>query len=316
MDRLVPGSAAWRQAVRIMVAVIAAWVITEALHLRSYYWAMITTSIVVQNNLGGTLDAGANQLASTIAGGLLGMAGVWLRMQHVAPDWVILLAVLTPLALLAAMDSYLRAGPVTALIVMLITPTSGSGIDLALSRIGEIAIGSVIGVAVSLLVLPGRAGPELRRRVAEALRALGRHAAAALCGEVDEAGAAAVRAAIARAEAAGAALARERSVHLGSDLPADALLHGLSRLRADITLLRRAMGEDPAPAALAGPVRDWCDEAARNLLERSPAPGRDALAQVASALDAAHPLGFSFSLLLHDINELARPLDTASGVPS
>ena len=164
----------------MLVGVGLAFVLTRALHVHSGYWAMITVCVVVQGNIGGTLDAGLTQFAGTVVGGVLGMAGVWLRAHHMGPDWLILFGVLAPLAVLSASDTHLRTGPVTALIVMLVTPTSGSGIALGLARIGEIAIGSVIGIAVSILVLPGRAVRSFERQIAAGLRALGPLAAAHL----------------------------------------------------------------------------------------------------------------------------------------
>jgi uncharacterized membrane protein YccC len=143
-----------RTAARMLVALAAAFALTRALHLPSGYWAMITVTIVVQDNVGGTLDAGVSRFAGTVVGALFGMAGVLVRAHALVPKWAILAATMVPLALLSASTPRLRTAPLTALIVLLITPHSGSSIDLALSRIAEITLGSVIGILAALVVFP------------------------------------------------------------------------------------------------------------------------------------------------------------------
>jgi len=303
------GPAAWRQATRMLVAIGIAFALTRALHLRSGYWAMITVATVVQGNLGGTLDAGFSQFAGTVVGGLLGMGGVLLRTHHLAPDWVVLLAVLTPLAVLSASNPHLRTGPVTALIVLLVTPSAGSSIDLALGRIGEIAIGSVIGIAVSILVLPSRTAETLRRHIAAGLRALGARAYADLSGAPDDDRLdQAIHTAIADGDAAHTALMQERALRLGGAAPVDPLLPGLRRLRTDVFMLGNAAGADDPPG-LGAPVRDWFDRAADSVLHGTPAPVTEAIEAVAAACPTDRPLGFALHILQRDLADMAERIE-------
>jgi uncharacterized membrane protein YccC len=296
-----PGPAAWRQATRMLIALACAYLLTSTLHLHSGYWAMITVAVVVQGNLAGTLDAGISQLAGTVVGGLLGMAGVLARTHHLAPDWLVLVAILSPLALLSATDAHLRTGPVTALIVLLVTPATGSSIDLAMGRIGEIAIGSAIGIVVSILIFPARAQDVLRRDVATALRGLGRLAEAQLTAAADDALLEPVDAAIAQAEADCAAWRRERAIRLAAPLQVDPLLRTLRRLRTDVVILGRAVGPDDADPAVASQLHDWFAQAADGMQTGIAPPDLGAI-NAASTAPAA--LGFALDVLRRDIAEM------------
>ena len=282
----------------MLIALACAYALTSSLHLHTGYWAMITIAVVVQGNLAGTLDAGMTQLTGTVVGGLLGMAGVLARTHHLAPDWVVLLTTLIPLAVLSASDPHLRTGPVTALIVLLVTPTSGSSIDLALGRIGEIAIGSAIAIIVSILIFPARAQHALRRDVAVALRALGRLAEAHLTATADDTITEQVDAAITQAEADGIALRRERAVRLAAPLHSDALLRTLRRLRTDVLVLARAA--TASDLTLAEQLRDWFAQAADSMQTGTAPPDLAAL-NAATAAERSPAL----DVLRRDIAEMS-----------
>jgi uncharacterized membrane protein YccC len=292
----------------MLVGAGVAFVVTRALHLHSGYWAMITVCLVVQGNIGGTLDAGLTQFAGTLVGGVLGMAGVWLRAHHLGPDWLILFAVLTPLAVLSASNTHLRTSPVTALIVMLVTSTSGSGIDLGLTRIGEIALGSVIGIAVSILVLPGRAVQSFERHIAAGLGALGPLAAAHLNGDPPQTFDPPVHAAIAAAQDALTALHRERALRLATSQSADPLLRGLRRLRTDVALLSRAVAAEHLSPALAPPLQAWFAAAAASLLHHTAPPP---LPRIDTPPDPASVMGFALDVLLRDMAGMAELLTSS-----
>jgi uncharacterized membrane protein YccC len=289
----------------MLVALAVAFALTHALHLQSGYWAMITVTVVVQDNLGGTLDAGFSRFAGTVVGGVFGMAGVLARTDHLVPEWAVLATTMVPLALLSASSARLRTAPLTALIVLLITPSSGSSIDLALSRIAEITIGSVIGILVSLLVFPSRARAAFEARVADALETLGAQAAGlARSAAADAALDPELHAAIAAADSARAALQQERAVHLVGPLPADPVLRALRRLRTDIDLLARAVNAPSDLGSVAAPLQSRFDRQAATLRSRREQPEQPPSPGDLQSADSQSPLGFALGVLTRDLAEM------------
>lgn len=298
--------ASWRQAARILAATAIAYALTSAFHLHTGYWAMITAAIVVQSNLGGTLDAGLTQFAGTAVGGLLGIVGVWLRLAHGVEEWLVLPLVLAPLALLSARDAHLRTGPVAALIVLFVSPQVGHAYGLALVRVAEITLGGGIGIGVALLLFPNRAAAALDRQIATGLPLLGVHACAVLNGRgPDRAGSEALAAVIDSAEASRVALTQERAWRLVGAAPADPLPRGLRRLRTDIAIIGRAVDGEPPLPELGDAVQAWCEAAAMSLRDGCGAPDLAAIEAAAACLPRDRPLGFAVQMLQRDLSEFA-----------
>src|SRR5215472_9630724 len=61
-----------RQAARAAAAAALALVVGEAFALPQSYWAVMTALMIVQSSLGGTLAAGLDRLAGTLAEAALG----------------------------------------------------------------------------------------------------------------------------------------------------------------------------------------------------------------------------------------------------
>src|SRR5215467_5980063 len=117
-----------RLCLRVTVAAIASFVLAQFLTVPlAGLWAVLTAVVVTQMSVGGSLQA-------------------------------VLALAIAPLALLAAVNPHFRAGPFTAVIVVLgTTITHTDPVGSALYRVLEVTLGGVIGVVVSLLVLPARA---------------------------------------------------------------------------------------------------------------------------------------------------------------
>jgi uncharacterized membrane protein YccC len=159
--------------VRALTAAALSLIIAEALALPQSYWAVITALIIVQGSLGGTLTAGLDRFVGTLAGAALGTAAALARESWDTPQVVLLLLAVAPVALLAAIRPSFRVAPVTAAIVLLANPSNASPITSAMHRVGEIALGTIIGIVVSILVLPSRARRICSERSAEVLKVLG-----------------------------------------------------------------------------------------------------------------------------------------------
>jgi len=80
---------ALRQAARMTVAAVLAYLGTAWLGLPEGYWAVITCLIVVPGSLGATLNAGISRAYGTVVGALLGGAGAWVHAQFGLPAvWI------------------------------------------------------------------------------------------------------------------------------------------------------------------------------------------------------------------------------------
>jgi uncharacterized membrane protein YccC len=239
-----PDPAAWRQAIRMTSAALLAYVATGLVGLQHGYWAVITCLVIVQGSLGATLNAGLTRVAGTAAGAVIGGLGaLLLRLYAGVPEWIILLLVIIPLALLAASRALFRLGPLTGALVLLL---AGSGnLGFALSRVAEIALGTLIGVVVSLFVLPERATAVLVERAAAILELLGAFTVVLLSDnnpQAHERIALKLRGGFAQLQNDMKEVENERNAHLLRNDPiAERLSRHMQRLRTDVNMLGRAV---------------------------------------------------------------------------
>src|ERR1700731_3198471 len=154
-QRMVDAAATYKAELRLVVrALIAAalsFLAADALALPQSYWAVITALIVVQGSLGGTLAAGLDRLVGTLAGAAIGAVAALARQYWDVPPVVLLVPAVAPVAFLAALRPSFRVAPVTAAIVLLANTSNVSPITSAMHRIVEIALGTVVGIIVSIL---------------------------------------------------------------------------------------------------------------------------------------------------------------------
>src|SRR5580658_8674085 len=151
-------------ALRMLISATTAYALAHAFGLPQGYWAVLTTIIVTQSSVGGSLKAASDRLVGSICGALVGAVAALLLPSH-APLVVgaTLIAALTPLAVLTAFYPTYRIAPITAIIVLLSTGAATLGpLGYALDRVLEIALGAVIGLGVSLLIAPARAHSQVR----------------------------------------------------------------------------------------------------------------------------------------------------------
>lgn len=152
----------FRLGLRILIAGMAAFFVSDVLlSLPQSYWAVLTAVIVMQASLGGALKASVDRVVGTIAGALWGVI-IALTIPHPhGSSWLLATALtlaLAPLALLVAFKPAYRIAPATAIIVLLGSGAQEAGPILpAIHRVLEIGVGSLVGLAVALLVLPARA---------------------------------------------------------------------------------------------------------------------------------------------------------------
>lgn len=313
-----PSRAGWHQAVRMVLAALLAYLGTMLVGLNHGYWAVITCLIIVQGSLGATIGAGISRLAGTAAGVVLGGLGVLLlRLPLHLPEWVVLLIVITPAALLVASRPVFRFAPFTAALVLLL---AGSGdFTFALDRVAEIALGCGIGILVSLFVLPERATAVLVDHAAAILEQLGEFAVVLLAGTDPPARQGIewkMRNAFAQIQNDLKEVDHERSVLLlRSDPFPERLVRHLQRLRTDVNMLGRAIApvEHDDHAELGTAIRSHFETLAAALRGRVVAAAHDPLDQGKPEGSAATPLGFAIATLQHELSELNQTLNAQAG---
>lgn len=277
LEALRTGASVWltrhgaelRQAFRVAIGCAVAFAIYHLFSLPQGYWAVFTVVIVMQGSVGGTLSAAFDRMRGTLVGAAVGAVAAGLRSQTpLGLAEALALSVLTTTFVAAVRPAY-KVAPVTA-VIMLISPTGGhiGPWESAAFRVMEIFIGSAIGVAVSLFVLPSRSSRLAVSRlggVLDALAVLSEHFAADLRADAPvpdrHAEHAALRAAIGSLESAVAETAHERSTGLETHGLPEAAPRTLWRVRNDLVAVGRGA------AALSPPVRPLLSSAAAILLE-------------------------------------------------
>ena len=111
-------AADWTHAAQLGAAVGLAWGASALLHRPEGFWAVMSALIVLRPTAGATLGAGWDRIRGTLAGTLLGLAGVALRHLHGFDVTATTLVLVGLLAAASALLPWLRSAPITALIVL------------------------------------------------------------------------------------------------------------------------------------------------------------------------------------------------------
>jgi uncharacterized membrane protein YccC len=297
-----------RLGLRMTASGLLAFALAELLGLAQGYWAVFTAIVVVQASVGGSLKAGIDRLLGTLGGAVFG-ALVGLLIPHTEPlsRGLALAVAIAPLTLLAAMRASFRIAPVTAVIVLLSSTGAEVGpLAAAVGRVSEIGLGCIVGLGVSLLVLPTRAHALLAKSAsrnlmlfAELLGAsserIGGDASRQRLADLN----ARLRAALGRLETIGREAERERRSRLTGAPDAEPLIRILRRLRADLVVVALAAEPlaEPARQALGAPLAEALAAAAAALRRTGEAlaagrapptaePTPTALGRYAESLDA------------------------------
>ena len=246
----------WRLAVRFMVAGGAALVLSQSLALPQGYWSVMTAIIVIQSNVGGSLKAAWDRMLGTMFGAVAGLIAVTLMPPTLMGNAASFALALLPTTMAAAANPAYRIAPITAVMLMMSTQSALSPIELGIDRILEIALGGLVGLAVSLTVLPARAHRDLRQTLQEALHGLAdaiEPMLVGLSGTRDDVLIRAlhrrVRATLGKADTLADEARRERLARLTEERDPDALVAVTRRLQTNLLLLGRATAR-PLPDVL------------------------------------------------------------------
>lgn len=156
-----------KQAIKTAVAGVISLYFTDLFHLPQGYWAAITALIVMQSNVGATLNASRTRLAGTAVGAVVGglfAATFGMNMLGFALAVAIAFFVCDLLHLAESQ----RLATVTIAIIMLIGSAKSAWI-IALHRFTEVALGILVALVVSLTLWPNHARQSVRQGLAGTL---------------------------------------------------------------------------------------------------------------------------------------------------
>jgi uncharacterized membrane protein YccC len=288
---------------------------------------VITAIVVTQMSAGGSMRATLEYIIGTVGGAIYG-AILGVLVPHGTPltQAAILVLSVAPLALVAASNPNFRVAPFSAVLVILIAGRFGeTPIESAVTRSGEVALGGMIAVAVSLLVFPQRAN---RMRLSAAARLLERFARdlpELLTGFTTELDASVnsriqndIGAGVARFQQITAEAQHELLLTFAALPDPGPLSRTMLRLRHDFVIIGRA-GLKPLPDPLRGRLseplslvgiaaKNFLNDSATALDHRNGPPQRDAfeaaLAAYIEQVEAVRSEGLTLPLTSNEVEPL------------
>ncbi|MBO9709426.1 MAG: FUSC family protein [Caulobacter sp.] len=290
----------WRHAIRVSCAVVAAYALATLLRLPQGYWAVFTAVIIVQSSLGATITASIERLMGTVVGAVVGAGAAMLHARWPEMGGPILAVTAALLAFLAAVRPAFKVAPVTAVIMLIGTTTRMDPLVAAFLRVAEITVGSVVGIAATLLIFPARAHAavvENANKVSRLLADLLDHYALKLGEQTTTLEAREhyddTLKALSKLQTAMTEADRESASKLSDHSVTDALPRTLWRLRNDCVMVGRAVRETFPSPALAPDAATMLSASAAflrtcaGMLTKGPRPDRIAFAQAHQTFQAA-----------------------------
>jgi uncharacterized membrane protein YccC len=251
-----------RLTVRICVSAMLALVIAHLLQLPLALWTVLTAVILTQISVGGSLKATGDYLASTVGGGVYAaVVNALVPHEHEIATLATLALAVAPPALVAATNPRFRAAPFTAVMVFFAPGITHAGpIESAFERVIQVAIGAVVGLVVSLVVLPARALELVIEVASRMLTLMAGALPELLAGCTQPSREAAVRriqdslgSTLLRVTAIAPELRQEQMTGIAGGPDSGPLLRTLLRLRHDLVMIGRA-AIVPLPESLRTPL--------------------------------------------------------------
>src|SRR5262245_17334996 len=249
-------SAELRLCLRMTTAAVLSLAVAHLLNLPIALWTVLTAVILTQMSVGRSLKATTDYLLGTLGGAIYaGAVGTLVPHDSEATLLVALAIAVAPAALVVAVNPRFSAATFTAVMVFLAPSITHAGpIASAAERVLEVAVGGVVGLFVSLVVLPARAHDLAIEAAADMIDLMTRFVPELFAGftrDLDQAALHAtqnrVGAAFARLDAVAVEARHERMTRLAAEPDQAPLLRTLLRLRHDLVMIGRA-ATVPLPA--------------------------------------------------------------------
>lgn len=143
-------------ALRIGLSASLAYLAGSLLHVHETFWPVLSAVIVARGGAQGAGGSAKDRLLGTLAGAAAGLvASQLLRLG--LPQWALLFVAMAPMGFLSADKAAFRSAPVAAMIV-LSAASSGkgdyAGAGVALLRVLDVGLGSLVAMFVSQILLP------------------------------------------------------------------------------------------------------------------------------------------------------------------
>ncbi|OOG53825.1 hypothetical protein B0E48_15755 [Rhodanobacter sp. C03] len=145
-ERLIAGLV---QALRAVLAATLGYFIALELGLGQGFWAAITAISVSQNSYAEVRSSSRDQFTGAMIGGLIGLGAAMLGHEHYL---AYVLAVIAGMLLCSVLNlgAAGRISGITTTIIMLV-PHSGAFWQFALFRLGEVTLGAIAALLVTLV---------------------------------------------------------------------------------------------------------------------------------------------------------------------
>ncbi len=157
----------FKQAIKTAVAGVISLYLTNLFHLPQGYWAAITALIVMQSNVGATLNASRTRLAGTAIGAVIG--GCFMAMFGMSvPGFALAVTIAFFVCDLLHLADSQRLATVTVALIMLVSQETSAWV-IAVHRFTEVALGILIALLVSLTLWPNHARRSIRLGLADTL---------------------------------------------------------------------------------------------------------------------------------------------------
>jgi uncharacterized membrane protein YccC len=268
MEALLKYRPQFAHAARVTAAALAAFAVNLEFNFQQGIWIAFTAILVVQSSVGASVRAAFERMTGTLSGAAYGaLIGSVMPHDTTAGLALTVLVGLGPAAFAASLSPNFRIAPITVAILLFSNVShSMTPVEFAEHRVAEIALGCVIGLAVSLIVFPSRAHVVLAEAAGAVLKQytelfdvlVGMAAEAKDWSPVDDHHNQ-LRKAIAKLDTVGDEAKRERATYLTGEPDPEPLLRMVRRIRNDLVMVGRAVVQ-PLPGAarpaLVGPLTE------------------------------------------------------------
>ena len=256
---------------RVTIAALSGFAFSHLLKVPLPLWTVVTAVVLTQATFGRSVKATIDYLVGTLGGALYaGAVAILVPHSNDASLAGVLALAVAPWAFLGGVYPSLSVAPLTGVLVLLVPRFIHVGpIESAVDRVLEVAVGGIIALAVSLLVLPARAHSLVIEGAARTLDLMAGPLPELFEGFVRPRDAAAIARiqdrigeALARTQASATEAKHERIVFLAAEPDHGPLMRTLKRLRHDLVMIGQAAAE-PLPDSLQARLRPLLARVAR-----------------------------------------------------